>query len=274
LKLRVLTGIVIGILTLLVLLVFPAGLSSAVFAAICLGALVEFVTMVKLVLPSAPLRALYLLVPALAGLGFYYLHHAPAPLSTLQLLCLLTAVLMAVVSSVLFGSPKMADAIGALGVLAYAIPYFVLPQVAYFYLIEHDRWLLLLLVAVVAMSDTFAYFIGRAWGRHKLAPVISPNKSWEGAAAGFLASLLAAALFSYWRHELVDPRYLALAAATNLAGQMGDLVESVIKRGAGVKDSSGLLPGHGGLYDRIDALLVAAPVFVAAWWLLGFAPGA
>lgn len=264
----------IGIATLLVLLVFPADLSSAVFAVICLGALIEFVTMVRRVLPTAPLRALYLLVPLLAALGFYYLHHSPAPLSTLQLLCLLTALLMAVVSSVLFGGPQMEDAIGSLGALSFAIPYFVLPQLAYFYLIEHDRWLLALLVTMVAMSDTFAYFVGRAWGRHKLAPVMSPNKSWEGAAAGFVASLLVAAAFSLWRHELIDPRYLALAAATNLAGQMGDLVESVIKRGAGVKDSSGLLPGHGGLYDRIDAVLVAAPVFVAAWWLLGFAPGA
>lgn len=270
-KLRVLTGLVIGAISLTAVLVFSPELSSLVFALVCLGALVEFVAIVRQVLPSAPLRSLYLWVPALTLVFFFFLQRADALLSAMELLCLLTALLFGVVVCVLFGGTAMKDAIGALGILTFAIPYFVLPQIAYFWLMHLDRWLVVLLLAVVALGDSFAYFIGRAWGRHKMAPVISPNKSWEGLAAGLLASLLAAAVWSWLRLGHVDHRYLIAAAATALAGVLGDLIESLVKRGAGVKDSSGILPGHGGLYDRIDALLLAAPVFVGALYFLGLA---
>ncbi len=271
-KLRVLTGLVIGIISLLVVLVFPVELSSLIFAAVCLGALAEFIAIVRHVLPTAPLRSLYGWTALLALLGFYYLHHADSQLSAMALLCLLTGILVGVSCCVLFSRTEMKDAVGALGVLSFAIPYFVLPLLAYFWLMQLDRWLVFLLITVVAMSDTLAYFVGRVWGRHKMAPIISPKKSWEGSIAGLLAAVLTAAAWSFFRLDRVDPGYLLVGAGTAVAGQLGDLVESLIKRGAGVKDSSGLLPGHGGLYDRIDALMLAAPVFVGLLWLLGLAP--
>lgn len=273
-KLRVLTGLVIGIISLLVVLVLPVELSSLIFAAVCLGALAEFISIVRHVLPTAPLRSLYAFTVLLSLLGFYYLHHADSQLSAMALLCLLTGVVIAVSACVLFSRTEMKDAIGSLGALTFAIPYFVLPQLAYFWLLQLDPWLVFLMITVVAMSDTLAYFVGRAWGRHKMAPIVSPKKSWEGSIAGLAAGVLTAAAFGYFRLDRVDSGYLLVGAGTALAGQLGDLVESLIKRGAGVKDSSGLLPGHGGLYDRIDALLLAAPVFVGLLWLLDLVPAA
>jgi phosphatidate cytidylyltransferase len=149
-------------------------------------------------------------------------------------------------------------------------------------------WLLYLLLVVWA-GDIFAYFVGRSVGRHLMAPRISPKKTWEGAAASLAASLVVGSLlFTYalpissflLRLRLIERRdglfglekpelwpVILLTVALNIAAQLGDLVESLIKRGAGVKDSGTLLPGHGGMLDRIDALLFAAPVlwFYAVW---------
>jgi phosphatidate cytidylyltransferase len=152
-------------------------------------------------------------------------------------------------------------------------------------------WILYLLVVVWA-GDIFAYFVGRSLGKHLMAPRISPKKTWEGAAASLLASVaIGVVLFNhalqissfFLRLGLIERRdgmfglekpelwpIIGLTVALNLAAQLGDLVESLIKRGAGVKDSGTILPGHGGMLDRIDALLFAAPVlwFYAAWRVL------
>jgi phosphatidate cytidylyltransferase len=119
--------------------------------------------------------------------------------------------------------------------------------------------------------------VGRSFGRHKLAPQISPKKSWEGSAASVVGSLLIAALLvglARWSEgtaALPYPgplvRWLGLAVLLNVFAQVGDLVESAIKRGAGVKDSGAMLPGHGGILDRIDALLLAAPALWYAQWI-------
>jgi phosphatidate cytidylyltransferase len=128
------------------------------------------------------------------------------------------------------------------------------------------------LLCTVWAGDSAALYTGKAWGRHKLAPKISPGKSWEGAAGSLAGSLAAAGallgislLLENWNiYKLTYPEdwwyWLALAALINVAAQLGDLVESALKRSAGVKDSGSILPGHGGVLDRIDALLVAAPV--------------
>jgi phosphatidate cytidylyltransferase len=111
------------------------------------------------------------------------------------------------------------------------------------------------------IGDAAAYYIGRWRGRHKLAPRISPAKSWEGAVASTAASLIYA--FFYFPHLLKNvplPWAIAIAALGNIAGQIGDLCESAIKRGAGVKDSGSMLPGHGGWLDRLDSSLFAMPV--------------
>ena len=137
--------------------------------------------------------------------------------------------------------------------------------------------LLIFLFCVVWTGDVAALYVGRRFGRHKLAPKISPNKSWEGSAASVAGSLLIAALLvglARWlesRSVLHFPgpliRWLGLAVLLNVFAQVGDLVESAIKRGAGVKDSGAMLPGHGGILDRIDALLLAAPALWYAQWI-------
>jgi len=124
--------------------------------------------------------------------------------------------------------------------------------------------LLLFALVITWAADTFAYFIGRAIGKHPLAPHISPKKTWEGSIGGMIGSLLVAYIFHYWL-TIPIPHLLAMAVLGNIAGQMGDLLESACKRSAGVKDSGGLLPGHGGILDRIDALILCIPVI---WYYL------
>lgn len=132
------------------------------------------------------------------------------------------------------------------------------------------RWLLLFALVIVWVGDTLAYFVGRAVGRYKLAPQLSPKKTWEGAIASLAGSLLVALLFARWIN--LSPVHLyAMAAVGNLAGQVGDLLESAYKRSAGIKDSGSILPGHGGMLDRIDALILAVPV-VWYYWLLVASP--
>jgi phosphatidate cytidylyltransferase len=135
---------------------------------------------------------------------------------------------------------------------------------------EGPRLLLFALVITWA-GDTVAYFVGRALGKHPFAPHLSPKKTWEGAIAGFAGSLLVGYAFSWWLSTPV-PHLLAMAGVGNLAGQAGDLLESAYKRSAGVKDSGALLPGHGGILDRIDALILAIPA-VWYYWILVYSPG-
>ncbi len=122
--------------------------------------------------------------------------------------------------------------------------------------------LLLFTVVIVWAGDSAAYFVGRSIGRWKMAPHVSPNKTWEGAIANFSGALLVAVLFGYWT-KIAPAHMLGMAAAASVAGQVGDLFESAWKRSAGVKDSGTILPGHGGMLDRIDALILAAP---AVWY--------
>ena len=127
----------------------------------------------------------------------------------------------------------------------------------------HDinpNWLMFGLI-VNWVGDTGAFYVGRKFGRHKLAPSISPGKSWEGAAASLVTGVALGMIYlplTIKGTSLLAAGLLALAA--NAAGQVGDLAESAIKRGAGVKDSGNLLPGHGGLLDRVDSTMFALPV--------------
>lgn len=132
--------------------------------------------------------------------------------------------------------------------------------------------LVLFLLCVVWSGDIAAYYAGRAFGRHKLAPKLSPGKTWEGSIASVMGSVAIAVVLVYiatflQQQDIVVLSYpeslaywLVLAAIVNVAAQVGDLAESALKRSAGVKDSGSLLPGHGGVLDRIDALLIAAPI--------------
>jgi phosphatidate cytidylyltransferase len=146
------------------------------------------------------------------------------------------------------------------GVLAIA-----LPATAMCYLRAFSPRAVLLLLLLVWVCDSCAYYFGTRFGRHRLAPVVSPKKSWEGSLAGLVgATLFGAAAGTWWFLPQLGPARGALAGAlASSAGQIGDLVESLWKRGAGVKDSGTFLPGHGGFYDRIDSLLFAGPVMAA-----------
>ncbi len=186
---------------------------------------------------------------------------------------------------------QLSGAYPAAAASAFAFAYIALPMAMLVQLRQQWAgafWLLYLLLVVWA-GDIFAYFVGRSVGRHLMAPRISPKKTWEGAAASLAASLVVGTLlFTYALRissfllsgGLIQRRdglfglekpelwpIILLTVVLNVAAQLGDLVESLIKRGAGVKDSGNILPGHGGMLDRIDALLFAAPVlwFYAAW---------
>ena len=174
---------------------------------------------------------------------------------------------------------------------AFAFAYIALPLAMLVQLRQQwaGAFLILYLLLVVWSGDIFAYFVGKAIGRHLMAPRISPKKTWEGAIASLIASMAIGGSLFYYSSQvsatflqwgLIQRRdgmfglekpamlpILLLTAVLNIAAQLGDLVESLIKRGAGVKDSGAILPGHGGMLDRIDALLFAAPVLWvwAAW---------
>jgi phosphatidate cytidylyltransferase len=130
--------------------------------------------------------------------------------------------------------------------------------------------LLLFAMVIIWVGDTAAYFVGRSFGKYKLAPHLSPNKTWEGTAASFFGSLLVAVVFTRFMTVSL-PHLLGMAAVGNVAGQVGDLLESAYKRSAGIKDSGSILPGHGGVLDRIDALILAIPV-VWYYWILIYSP--
>ena len=130
-------------------------------------------------------------------------------------------------------------------------------------------WLLFAL-ALNWIGDSAAYYVGKTWGRHKLAPRLSPAKSWEGSIASATASLLFGFFFIEWLLPGVGiAERLAISAVGNVAGQIGDLAESALKRGAGLKDSGNLLPGHGGWLDRVDGTLFAMPAIYLLLALYG-----
>ena len=127
--------------------------------------------------------------------------------------------------------------------------------------IENGQWWLLFLLIVIWSNDTFAYFIGRGLGAPKLASEISPKKTVEGAAGGIIGGAAVAVLFSYLAGMGLSPlNVFVLAAVIGIVAMIGDLAESVLKRAAGVKDSGAIIPGHGGVLDRIDSLLFSVPL--------------
>ena len=142
-----------------------------------------------------------------------------------------------------------------LGPLYVGVPMGVLAR----WRVEYTAWSVLVFFLVIWANDTAAYFVGLAVGRHKLAPRISPGKSWEGAVAGVVAG----GLVGFFTGSLLGMRPvtgLVFGVVTTIASQMGDILESAMKRKAGVKDSGAVLPGHGGILDRFDGILVAAPI--------------
>jgi phosphatidate cytidylyltransferase len=129
---------------------------------------------------------------------------------------------------------------------------------------EQSVHLLFFALALNWAGDSIAYYVGRSIGKHKLAPIVSPKKSWEGAAAAVAGAVIFGILYvGFFVPNIPRWQVGIIAMVANIAGQFGDLAESAIKRGAGVKDSGSLLPGHGGVLDRLDSSLFALPVVYA-----------
>mgnify|MGYP001825426859 CR=1 FL=1 len=231
-------------------------------------AAVEYVQLADRLAPGFPNRLLLVLMP-LAAIGLApQLWEPPGievPFGPLGLGFFLLSVCLGILI-LMFRAP-VEQGLAGLGALAFGIPYLALPAASIYHLQQLDPWVLVLLFAIVWIGDSAAYYCGKAWGRRKLAPIVSPNKTWEGAIASLVAAVAAAAVWGLLRLDSVPLSLMVLAAVTSIAAQMGDLLESLIKRGAGVKDSGTLLPGHGGVLDRVDALLFAAPTLLLglAW---------
>lgn len=140
---------------------------------------------------------------------------------------------------------------------------------AMFYLWQLSPWWLMYVFVLVWCADSGAYFVGRKLGRRKMAPNVSPNKSMEGLAGGLITGLLvvhAISIFNLHLTGLTLISFMMLSGVTILASVLGDLLESMLKRRANVKDSGTILPGHGGVLDRIDSLLAAMPIFALGFW--------
>ena len=291
---RIATAVVLIPIVMLLVLRAPVPVLAVVAAAVALVTVQEFLKLTE----SYGVQPLRLPTYIFVGLFFLLLAAGAAgetpQLSALKFVlgvgfaCAIAPFLFLTIS---MRRPQMSGAYPAAAASAFAFVYIAVPMAMLVQLREQWAgafWMLYLLLVVWA-GDIFAYFVGRSLGRHLMAPRISPKKTWEGAAASLAASLvLGSLLFNHalWistmllRAGLIQRRdglfglekpelwpIVVLTIALNVAAQLGDLVESLIKRGAGAKDSGTILPGHGGMLDRIDALLFAAPVlwYYAVW---------
>ncbi len=181
------------------------------------------------------------------------------------LLAILLLVVGTLIAATLRGAPydKMISSTAAtiLGVLyvVFLGSHLVAVRTGFLHPLASD--LLSFFFLILMGADIGAYYVGRAIGKHKLAPTISPGKTWEGVVGGVLAALILAAVSHYWFFPELPLKYgLPLAAAMVVLGILGDLTESALKRGAGAKDAAKILPGHGGILDRLDSLLFNAPL--------------
>lgn len=202
------------------------------------------------------MRSLGVLLGVLISLAFCFCPHPTAPLTTF----IAAAMIAAIVHLARFGELSTVTQRLSMMVFGFAyLPLLVSPLARLKLMPDGLDWIFLVLT-IVWFGDTGAYFAGRALGRHKLYPSISPGKTVEGAIGGLLASVLAGVLAKFWYMPQLSWSLLLVATLpAGMLGQIGDLVESMIKRGFGVKDSGHCIPGHGGILDRIDALIFAIP---------------
>ncbi len=266
LKLRVITSLILAPLSLWAIWVSPSNIFALVMAVIfALGAW-EWARLCNL--RAFPARLGYVgLIALLIYLAYrLLLQGESAQLILLIALAWWSVALLSVLIYPRSGSLwRIAAVRGVAGVLVMIPAWAAL-------LLLHQRFgpgFVILLVMLIWAADTGAYFSGRAFGKHKLAPNVSPGKTWEGAVGGMLLALLIALLATRWLAPVGGmPAYLSLVVLTVALSVLGDLLESLFKRVAAVKDSGDLLPGHGGVLDRIDSLTAAAPIFtLGLLWL-------
>ena len=294
---RVATAVVLIPLVLLLVLKAPLYVLALVAGAVAVLAIAEFL---KLVTPYG-VQPLTLATYVFVALFFVFVifassNRTPEDATTAVLYGIAVAATLApfVFLTVAMRRTDLASGYPAAAASSFAFGYVAIPMALLVQIRQLPAgaiWTIYTLLAVWA-GDIFAYFIGKSLGRHRMSPHISPKKTWEGAAASIVASVIVGTLWiqhapgissALLRAGLIErpggmwgleqpPLWpiILLSAVVNIAAQLGDLVESLIKRGAGVKDSGTILPGHGGMLDRIDAMLFAVPVVWAygAWRLM------
>jgi len=283
---RVLTAVVLIPFVLLAVLRAPAPLFAFLVAVVALLTASEFLQITThYQLQPFPRTTYVLIVLLFVGVALQSSKTPLVSVATMMYAVGFAAVIGAFILLVVgMRSVDLRTAFPGAAASAFAINYVALPFALLAQL--RQQWagaiLIIYLLIVVWAGDMAAYYAGRLLGRHKLAPRISPGKTWEGTIASFIVSVAVGTWFfssakgvslALFRAHLIDQgqgffapqppdllTLLILSGLINIAAQLGDLVESLIKRGAGVKDSGALLPGHGGMLDRVDALLFAAPV--------------
>ncbi|MEO8434838.1 MAG: phosphatidate cytidylyltransferase [Pyrinomonadaceae bacterium] len=233
-------------------------------AAAMIIALAEFWLLVGRRGVRADFAAGYLAAIALFVVFTFTEKHAWPDLFMIQTI-LIVLTIVSLTAATLRGAPfdKMIASVGAtlLGVMYIVLLGGHLLAIRIGFPAPLSAHLLAFFFMVLMGGDTGAYYVGRAIGKHKLAPRTSPGKTWEGAIGGMLASWLMSVLAHFWFFPELPLKWaLPLAAVMNVLGVLGDLTESALKRGADAKDAASILPGHGGLLDRLDSLLFNAPV--------------
>lgn len=262
LKQRIITALVLVVLLGTALYVVPAALLWVVFAAIVAIAGWEWAGLMRW---QQPMRLAYAGTIALLCLVL----HVAVPQALVGLVVLASAFWLCVVPLWLrYRWPLSGGIRGTVvGVLLLLATWAALTQLQ-----RQSSWLLLAAMALVWVADIAAYFAGRRFGRHKLAPNISPGKTWEGVYGAVIGVVIygLALQQSDWGQQWPLPLAFALAMLIVMTGVsvIGDLFESMLKRQAGIKDSSRLLPGHGGVLDRIDSLMSTLPVAAVVAWIV------
>jgi len=260
LRQRVITALVAAAILLLILYVLPTLAARLCIAAIFVGSAWEWSGL--LALGSTAYRLGYVAIIGLLQLAAFLF--VPTMLSYEFVLGVAIAWWLAAFGWTFFFPTPIPAVVGWGGGALVLVPAYL----ALDWLYQQSPTLLLFMLIIVWAADSGAYFAGRKFGRVKLAPAISPGKTWEGVVGGLLAVLLVAAVRSAVTGD--DPAVLVpFCIAVALLSIIGDLTVSMFKRNAGVKDSGTLFPGHGGLLDRIDSVTAAAPLFAAGVALAG-----
>ena len=213
---------------------------------------------------SPPRLPLYLAGLALLAAAAWFPRHLLGAI----ILASLAVFLVAALRKGLASEIPAISAAAVFGLLYVAVPFALAVDLRAG---QDGPWVLLYGLILVWVGDTAAFFGGRAMGRHRLAPTLSPGKTWEGTVISALVTVAFGFwLFRVWFGPASAPafHFVLLPLVINVAAQLGDLAESALKRGAGVKDSSNLIPGHGGVLDRVDALLFALPALWYYWKLV------
>jgi phosphatidate cytidylyltransferase len=250
------------LLPLVLWLIWQGGLYIAILLGVAAGGCALELNLLPASLPKQPGGREGVTGGAIVSVGAAFLLPILHENNFAPLELLLSAVVIVALADALIFEQHIPDAPRRVGlaVLGAVYPGLLISALVPLRQLPLGFWWVLLALTVTWANDTGAYFAGRAFGKHKLYPRISPSKTWEGAIGGSLASIAGACVVQQvWLHTLSLSGAALIGAGAAVLGPLGDLSESMLKRAFGAKDSGKLLPGHGGLLDRLDALLFNAP---------------